>query len=91
MNMATQKPVNEINTILSTILDKPFMHRGEIADYLEIHPSTLRKWVENSMNGLILILTIAKPHEIKLLMQVASIIWNQNSSKAIILTISPKT
>ena len=46
--MSTQKSIDEINILLSEIIDKEFKHRGEIAEELGISPITLNKWVEVS-------------------------------------------
>lgn len=46
--MGTQKSVREINYLLSTIIDKEFKHKGEIAEELDISPITLNKWISVS-------------------------------------------
>ena len=46
--MGTKKSVEEINYLLSTIIDKEFKHKGEIAEELDISPITLNKWIEIS-------------------------------------------
>jgi len=46
--MVTHKSVSEINYLFSTIINKEFKHRGEIADELGISPITLNKWISVS-------------------------------------------
>lgn len=46
--MGTKKSVREINYLLSTIIDKEFKHKGEIAEELDISLITLNKWISVS-------------------------------------------
>lgn len=46
--MGTHKSKEEINRLLSKIIGNTYKHRGEIAERLGIHPTTLNKWVEVS-------------------------------------------